>query len=277
MCLTDDPVTLHAAYIAVITLTANLGDIPKNLPMMMHIFNGFIDTATPYTKWVTIDAICSAARASGDKFSPYINATMERLNSNRFLEDEEAELRGITMDAVGAFAEAVGKDVFRPFFSDTMKHAFSGITTGNSRLKKCSFLLFSAMARVFEEEFAPYLPGVVSALMANLNQDEGVQGESVGRLRQQTLWVGTDDMCKMILSGSPLRSFLSPGSPTRSLPRKRLLQTPLVDSSDQLVPTSCLTSRIVLSSWSASLHTATAGSGRVLWSHSWRSSGPCMT
>ena len=246
----------------------------------MEIFVDLLDTAPTSNKLVIIDAVRSVARASGDELSPYTNATIERLNSILFLaeEDEEAELQEITMDTLGVFAEAVGKDVFRPFFSNTMTHAFSGIATGNPKLRERSFLLFRAMAQVFEEDFAPYLPGVVSALTASLNQDERVQGESVGRLRQQTLWAGTDDMCKMILSGlSPLRRHLSTRSPARSFPRKRLLQTPLVDSSHQLVPTSCLTSRIVLSSWSASSYTTTTGSGRVLSSRSWRSSGPCMS
>ena len=37
------------------------------------------------------------------------------------------------------------------------------------------------MARVFEEDFARYLPGVVSALTESLKQDEKVQEETVGR------------------------------------------------------------------------------------------------
>ena len=85
------------------------------------------------------------------------------------------------MDALGTFAEAVGKDVFRPFFPEMMKHAFTGIETGNSRLKECSFLFFGVMARVFEEEFAPYLPNVVPVLMESLKQDEKVQEETTSK------------------------------------------------------------------------------------------------
>lgn len=72
-------------------------------------------------------------------------------------EGEETELRGIAMDTVGTFAEAVGKDAFRPYFADMMTQAFEGIKTGNARLRECSFLFFGVMARVFEDEFAPYL------------------------------------------------------------------------------------------------------------------------
>lgn len=185
MRLLDDPVTQRAACTAFDALLEIMGDsINEYLPLIMERFVALLDTAPISIKSVIIGAIGSAAHASGDKFLPYFGATMERLNSNLFLagEGEEVELRGITMDALGTFAEAVGKDVFRPFFPDLMKHAFSGIETGNSRLKECSFLFFGVMARVFEEGFAPYLPDAVSALMASLKQDEKSQEESVGRL-----------------------------------------------------------------------------------------------
>lgn len=184
MHLLDDPVTQRAACTAFDALLEIMGDaIHRYLPLIMERFVGLLDTAPISVKSVIIGAIGSAAHASGDKFLPYFHATMERLNSNLFLtgEGEEVELRGITMDALGTFAEAVGKDVFSPFFSDMMKHAFSGIATGNSRLKECSFLFFGVMARVFEEDFAPYLSDVVPALMASLKQDEKVQEETIGR------------------------------------------------------------------------------------------------
>jgi len=184
MRLLDDSVTQRSACTAFDALLEIMGDaIHKYLPLIMERFVGLLDTAPISVKSVIIGAIGSAAHASGDKFLPYFRATMDRLKSNLFLtgEGEEVELRGITMDALGTFAEAVGRDVFRPFFPEMMKHAFTGIATGNSRLKECSFLFFGVMARVFEEEFAPCLSDVVPALMESLKQDEKVQEETVGR------------------------------------------------------------------------------------------------
>ena len=184
MHLLDDPVTQRTACTAFDALLEIMGDsILQYLPLVMERFVTLLDTAPMSVKAVIIGAIGSAAHASGEKFLPYFQPTMDRLKSNLFLtgEGEETELRGITMDALGTFAEAVGKDVFRPFFSDMMKHAFAGIETGNSRLKECSFLFFGVMARVFEEEFSPYLSNVVPALMESLKQDEKVQEEPVGR------------------------------------------------------------------------------------------------
>ena len=184
MHLLDDPVTQRSACTAFDALLEIMGDaIHKYLPLIMERFVGLLDVVPIPVKAVIIGAIGSAAHASGDKFLPYFHGTVDRLKSNLFLtgEGEEVELRGITMDALGTFAEAVGKDVFRPFFPDMMKHAFTGVATGNSRLKECSFLFFGVMARVFEEEFAPYLPDVVPTLMESLTQDEKMQEESVGK------------------------------------------------------------------------------------------------
>ena len=81
-------------------------------------------------------------------------------------------MRGITMDAIGTFADAVGKDEFRPYFASMMQQAFAGIELGSARLKECSFLFFGVMSRVFGDEFAQYLPNVVPALISSCKQAE---------------------------------------------------------------------------------------------------------
>jgi hypothetical protein len=111
---------------------------------------------------VVTGALGSAAHASKEKFLPYFQPTMNKLQHFLVLtgEGEETELRGITMDAVGTFAEAVGVDAFRPYFAEMMKQAFQGVEMGSARLRECSFLFFGVMARVFGEEFAPYYPAL---------------------------------------------------------------------------------------------------------------------
>jgi importin-4 len=178
MQLLDDPTTQRSACTALDALLEILGDsIHIYLPVIMERFAHLLESAPISVKPVVIGAIGSAAHASGEKFLPYFQETMERLKNNLLLttEGEEIELRGITMDAIGTFSEAVGKDVFRPYFPDIMKQGFAGIEMGNARLRECSFLFFAVMARVFEDEFASYLPSVVPALLTSLRQDEKVQ------------------------------------------------------------------------------------------------------
>ncbi|KAF7790180.1 hypothetical protein EIP86_001132 [Pleurotus ostreatoroseus] len=173
--LVNDSATQRAACTALDALLEILGSaINEYLQPIMSRLAGLLETTPSSFKQVIIGAIGSAAHASRDQFLPYFQPTM--VHFERFLsltgEGEEQELRGITMDAIGTFAEAVGKEVFRPYFAPMMKHAAEGIILNSARLRECSFLFFGVMARVFEEEFAPYLGDVVASLLSSLKQAE---------------------------------------------------------------------------------------------------------
>jgi len=175
MNLINDPVAQRSACTALDALLEILQDsIEQYLHLIMERLAGLLETAPLKVKSVVTGAIGSASHASKARFLPYFQPTMNRLSHFLTLtnEGDEIELRGIAMDAIGTFAEAVGKDVFRPYFPDMMKHAFQGIETGSARLHECSFLFFGVMARVFGEEFAPYLPQVVPPLLASCKQLE---------------------------------------------------------------------------------------------------------
>ena len=175
MTLVNDPATQRSACTALDALLEILHDvIEQYLHLIMERLDGLLESAPLSVKAVVTGAIGSAAHASKGKFLPYFQPVMGRLQHFLVLtgEGEEIELRGITMDAIGTFAEAVGKDVFRPYFPDMMKQAFQGIEMGSARLRECSFLFFGVMARVFGEEFAPYLPSVVPPLLVSCRQTE---------------------------------------------------------------------------------------------------------
>jgi hypothetical protein len=178
MTLVADPATQRSACTALDALLEVLHDvIDQYLPLIMERLSGLLATAPLNVKAVVTGAIGSAAHASKDQFTPYFRDTMNRMQHFLVLtgEGEETELRGITMDTVGTFAEAVGKDLFRPYYEPLMKQAFQGIELGSARLRECSFLFFGVMAGVFGEEFAASLPAVVPSLIASLKQDENGQ------------------------------------------------------------------------------------------------------
>ncbi|KAJ7606191.1 armadillo-type protein [Mycena polygramma] len=180
MALINDADTQRSACTALDALLEILHDhIGTYLPSIMECLNALLATAPIAVKSVVIGAIGSAAHAAKDGFMPYFQPTMEHLQHFLGLtnEGEEVELRGITVDAIGTFAEAVGKDIFRPYFPEMMKQAFQGLELGSPRLRECSFLFFGVMAKVFEEEFAPYLPNVVPPLLKSCAQVE--QGEEL--------------------------------------------------------------------------------------------------
>ncbi|KAF6761661.1 armadillo-type protein [Ephemerocybe angulata] len=166
MALINDPVTQKAACTALDALLEILHEhIDQYLQLIMEQLAGLLQTAPISVKAVVTGAIGSAAHASKERFIPYFQQTITVLANFLTLteEGEETELRGITMDAIGTFAEAVGKDNFRPYFPDMMAQAFNGLEMGRPRLRECSFLFFGVMAQVFGEEFAPYLERVLIA------------------------------------------------------------------------------------------------------------------
>lgn len=184
MNLINDPATQKSACTALDALLEIMHDnIDQYLQLIMERLGGLLESAPLSVKAVVTGAIGSAAHASKERFLPYFQPTMGALSHFLSLtgEGEETELRGITMDAIGTFAEAVGKDVFRPYFADMMAHAFQGCEMGSARLRECSFLFFGVMARVFGEEFAPYLDRVVPPLLASCKQaeqgEEGLEGQ----------------------------------------------------------------------------------------------------
>lgn len=188
MGLVQDPTTQHSACTALDALLEILQDvIDQYLQLIMEQLVGLLDTAPIRVKTVVTGAIGSAAHASKAKFLPYFQPTMSKLEHFLVLtgEGEETELRGLAMDAVGTFAEAVGVDIFRPYFADMMKQAFQGVEMGSARLRECSFLFFGVMARVFGEEFAPYLPSVMPLLLQSCKQSE--QGEDNITARMRTI------------------------------------------------------------------------------------------
>ena len=183
MQLVQDPQTQRQACTALDGLLEILhDDIKQYLQLIMERLSDLLETAPLSVKTVVMGAIGSAAHASKSDFLPYFQPTMERVKHFLVLtgEGEEQDLRGIAMDAVGTFSEAVGKDVFRPYYSDLMQQAFAGIDLGSARLRECSFLFFGIMARVYGEEFAPWLPKVVPTLIASCKLEEGGK-EPIGR------------------------------------------------------------------------------------------------
>lgn len=73
--------------------------------------SGLLDTAPLEVKAIVMGANGTATYASRGNFLPYFVTTEALLVLSG--EGEETKLRGITLDVVGAFTEAVGMEVFR--------------------------------------------------------------------------------------------------------------------------------------------------------------------
>ena len=170
-----DPSTQKNACTCLDSYLEILGDdIVNYLPLLMERLLVLLECGAIPVKITVTVAFGSAAHAAKEKFTPYFDQTIKRLVPFLTLSgaDEQSDLRGVATDTIGTIAEAVGADVFRPYFHDLMKAAFEALTMDNTRLRESSFIFFGVMAGVFEGDFAFYLGECVPALVASCQQNE---------------------------------------------------------------------------------------------------------
>ncbi|KAG1241078.1 hypothetical protein G6F68_017041 [Rhizopus microsporus] len=143
--------------------------------MLMEKLLFLLDNAPQVeTKATVMGAIGSAAHAAGESFEPYFAQIMPRIRHLMTLTEgtDDTLLRGVATDSAGAIAEAVGAEKFRPFTQDLMALAIEQLTLESPRLRESSYAFFSIMARVFGEEFAPYLPTIMPHILASCKAEE---------------------------------------------------------------------------------------------------------
>ncbi|KAF7724391.1 hypothetical protein EC973_001116 [Apophysomyces ossiformis] len=172
---TSPEVTKHACN-ALDAILEGLGDeVLRYLPMLMEKLLFILDNATQTeTKATVIAAIGSAAHSAGEAFQPYFGEVLPRIRMLMSLSTgaDDALLRGVATDSAGAIAEAAGADLFRPYTQDLMALAIEQLQLDSPRLRECSYAFFSILARVFGEEFAPFLPTIMPAILASCKAEE---------------------------------------------------------------------------------------------------------
>ncbi|KAL1306195.1 hypothetical protein AAFC00_004296 [Neodothiora populina] len=121
-----------------------------------------------------IGAVGSIASASEEAFLPYFEPTMQVLGQyvGKKENEDELELRGMVCDSLGKVASAVGAEAFQPYVQPLMQASEEALHLDHPRLRETSYILWSTMAKVYEENFSPYLEGVVKGLIDCLQQDE---------------------------------------------------------------------------------------------------------
>ncbi|RCH94783.1 hypothetical protein CU098_000953 [Rhizopus stolonifer] len=171
----NSKVTKHACN-ALDAILEGLGaDIIQYLQMLMEKLLFLLDHAhETETKATVIAAIGSAAHAARDAFQPYFGEVLPRIVQFMSLKEstDDQLLRGVATDTAGSMAEAVGADVFRPYVQNLMSLAVEQLYLDSPRLRECSYALFSNFARVFGEEFAPYLPTIVPEILNSCKAEE---------------------------------------------------------------------------------------------------------
>lgn len=149
-------------------------DAGKYVNELMPRFAMLIEHDDHKVQMAAVSAIGSIASAAEGAFQPYFNKTMQTLG--KYIEikasEDELELRSMVIDSLGKIAGAVGPEAFQQFVRPLMHASEEGLHLDNQRLKETSFILWSTLARVYEENFEPFLEGVVKSLFECLEQEE---------------------------------------------------------------------------------------------------------
>ena len=149
-------------------------DVKVYLPELVPHLSRLFSHPDMKVKSATIGAIGSIALCAKEDFLPYFEETMNALAGYVQIKDstEELDLRCMACDTMGNIALAVGSEPFQRYVIPLMNSTEEGLHLGHSRLKETSFLFWGDIAKVYEENFKPFLPGVVKALFESLEQDE---------------------------------------------------------------------------------------------------------
>jgi hypothetical protein len=119
-------------------------------------------------------AMGAIAGSAEEAFLPYFEPTMKALSQYVSIKDSQDELvlRAAVCDTMGRMATAVGGSAFQPYVQPLMQASEEALHLDHPRLRETSYILWSTMAKLYKEEFTPFLDGVVKGLYESLEQEE---------------------------------------------------------------------------------------------------------
>lgn len=126
-------------------------------------------------KGLAAGALGSLASTVEQPFKPYLEDSMQAMQSyiTKKESEEELDLRASCTDAMGEMAVAVGPADFKDYVQPLMQASEEALKLDHSRLKESTYILWGSLAKVYEEDFAPFLGGVVNGLFECIDQEEG--------------------------------------------------------------------------------------------------------
>lgn len=143
-------------------------------PLVRKLASMLEGTTKRSVQEMAVAALAATAVASEEEFAPYIAGVSSLMTKLMQLTEEHMfSLRGRALECMGHMAIAVGRDMFRPYFTTTMQCACEGLALDSTDLHEFAYAVFANLAKVMQEEFAPVLPELVPHLVAVIGADEG--------------------------------------------------------------------------------------------------------
>lgn len=143
-------------------------------PLVRKLASMLETTSKRSVQEMSVAALAATAVAAEEEFAPYVEGVAVLMAKMMFITDEKLfSLRGRALECMGHMAIAVGKESFRPYFTQTMQCACEGLTFDSTELHEFAYAVFANLAKVMGEEFSPCLQELVPHLLAVLEQDDG--------------------------------------------------------------------------------------------------------
>ena len=149
-------------------------DAAKYVSELVPRFSSLFQHSDFKSKVAAVGAVGSIAAATEGAFLPYFAQTMNALAPYVTIKEsqDDLDLRGVVCDSMGKMASAVGAVPFQQYVRPLMEASEEALHLDHPRLRETSYILWSTMAKVYEEEFSPYLAGAIKGLKECLKQDE---------------------------------------------------------------------------------------------------------
>jgi len=150
-------------------------DAVQYLDKLAPLLQKLLESPDFKIKGLAAGALGSLASTVEGPFKPYLSDSMQAMQNyiTKKENEEELDLRASCTDAMGEFAVAVGPADFKDYVQPLMHASDEALKLDHSRLKESTYILWGSLAKVYEEDFAPFLGGVVDGLFACVDQEEG--------------------------------------------------------------------------------------------------------
>ena len=159
-------------------------EVGQYLPELVPRLSRLLEHPSLKIKSAAIGAWGAAAENAKEAFLPYFQQSMNSLFEYHRIKYslEELDLRCTTCDALASIAFAVGPEPFRRYVQTLMEATMEGLHLDHPKLKETSYWFWSAMAKVYRNDFKPFLGGVLNALFRCLEADESEHELELGEL-----------------------------------------------------------------------------------------------
>jgi hypothetical protein len=147
------------------------------LPFLQELMERLVlllQTGRKQVQEMAIAAISATAVAAEEEFLPYFQPVIQMMKMPlQATEEDQFPIRGRSLECVGHMAIAVGRDAMSPHLMECMNYAMQGLLLEDSELAEFTFAFFCNIAKVFEQEFDPFLQQLVPRLVDAGNTSDG--------------------------------------------------------------------------------------------------------